>query len=455
MRGRIMSGGAVFALLAGVTTVGRAATGTAATTTTGDYIVVLEDGVSEPTAAADHVRKGAQIFQHYRHALNGYAAKLSGSQLAAVRADSRVRFVAPDQVVHATACNVRIVGTQRLPCSVDRIDGDLSSTHSGDGSGSVNVNVAVLDTGIDLNHPDLNVVGGKSCLPGGSFADQNGHGTHVGGTIGMIDNTIGRVGVAPGARLWAVRVLDKHGSGSTSKIICGIDFVTSTRTDADPSNDIAVANMSLGGKGRDDGNCGLTKKDPVHVAICNSVQAGVVYAVSAGNSAADLQDFYPAAYNEVLTATALSDFDGQPGALASQPGGETICSLTTGEADDMPGTFSNFATLSSDQAHTVAAPGICVDSTYADVKCSSLGATVPCYAYSNGTSMASPHVAGTVALCIASGPCAGLTPAQIIQKIVADAQAYNVANPGYGFTGDPQHPIAGKYYGNLIRAAAF
>ena len=69
--------------------------------------------------------------------------------------------------------------------------------------------------------------------------------------------------------------------------------------------------------------------------------------------------------------------------------------------------------------------------------------------------MASPHVAGTVALCIASGPCAGLTPPQIVQKIVADAAAYNQANPGYGFLGDPLEPITGKYYGYLIRAGLY
>ena len=78
-----------------------------------------------------------------------------------------------------------------------------------------------------------------------------------------------------------------------------------------------------------------------------------------------------------------------------------------------------------------------------------------CIGSGTGTSFSAPLVTGTVTLCIASGPCAGLTPAQIVTKIVADAAAYNVANPGYGFTGDPQHPGAGKYYGNLIRAALY
>jgi subtilisin len=416
----------------------------------GQYIVVLKDGVTERATAADHARKGADVFQHYRHVLNGYAARLSGSQLAAVRADGRVQYVAPDEEV-ASACD-RVPGSpdvpQQLPCSVDRIDGESSSTRSGDGTGSVNVNVAVLDTGIDLEHPDLNVVGGTNCSTGDGFDDQNGHGTHVAGTIAAEDNGFGVAGVSPGARLWAVRVLTKNGGGTTSRIICGIDFVTGTRTDADPGNDIAVANMSLGGKGADDGNCGRTNKDPLHAAICRSVQAGVVYATAAGNASTDLASDIPSAYDEVLAVTALSDFDGQPGALASS---HAFCTFddNVGEADEAPAIFSNFATLASDQAHTVAPPGVCVNSTFRLEE-------FP-YAYLNGTSMAAPHVAGTLALCVASRRCAGLAPQQIIQKIVADAAAYNTAkrNSGYGFQGDPLRPITGKYYGYLIRAGSY
>jgi subtilisin len=81
--------------------------------------------------------------------------------------------------------------------------------------------------------------------------------------------------------------------------------------------------------------------------------------------------------------------------------------------------------------------------------------TVPCYAYSTGTSMASPHVAGTVALCIYHGPCAGLTPKQIVAKIVTDARNVSLFAPSYGFQGDPLRPISGKYYGYLIRAGLY
>jgi subtilisin family serine protease len=254
-----------------------------------------------------------------------------------------------------------------------------------------------------------------------------------------------------------VRVLNKNGAGGTSRILCGIDWVTATRTDNDPDNDIQVANMSLGGKGRDDGNCGATRKDPLHVAICASVQAGVVYAVSAGNEGDDLAGHVPAAYDEVLTATAMTELDGQPGGLGSigAPGGCSASLVDAGEdvVDDKAVSFSNFATATSDHAHTLAAPGVCMLSTWRGGEFAEC--PISCYRYDSGTSMASPHIAGTVALCIASGPCAGLTPGQIVSKIVADAQAYNTANPGYGFQGDPLRPISGKYYGYLIRAGLY
>ena len=195
--------------------------------------------------------------------------------LDTVKADSRVAFVSPDREVHITA--------QALPTGINRIDADTSSTLAGNGSGSVNINVAVIDTGINVSHPDLNVVGGRDCAPGLGYEDGNGHGSHVAGTIAAKDDANGVVGVAPGARLYAVKVLNDAGIGLTSDIVCGINWVTSTRTDADPNNNIAVANMSLGGGGSDDGNCGNSNADAEHLAICNSVNAGVTYVVAAGN----------------------------------------------------------------------------------------------------------------------------------------------------------------------------
>jgi subtilisin len=387
----------------------------------GQYIVVLRASADSDAVAAAHGRSAnAEVLHVYRRALNGYAARLSAAGLRAVRSDPRVLYVSQDREVHAVA--------QSLPTGIDRIDGEASSTASGDGAGSVNVGVAVIDTGIDTSHPDLNVAGGKNCSTGKSFNDGNGHGTHVAGTIGAKDDANGVVGVAPGAPLYAVRVLNNAGSGSWSSVACGIDWVTTNAA----SKGIEVANMSLGGSGSD-GSCGSSA---LHQAICNSVNAGVTYVVAAGNSGGDLKNFVPAAYNEVLAVTAVADFDGAPGGL-----GSPTCRT---DVDETAADFSNFATLASDQAHTIAAPGVCILSTWKGGG----------YDTISGTSMASPHMAGTAALCVWSGSCTG-SPATIIQKLRADADAYNTANASYGFTGDPGHPVAGRYYGYLTRAAGY
>jgi subtilisin len=415
-----------------------------ATVISDQYIVVLKAG-ADRSAAVQYARSlGGTVLMQYKSALNGYAVQLPSTALAAIKADSRVRFVSANRTATLNA--------QILPTGVDRIDGELSSTRSGDGSGSVPINVAVVDTGIDLDHPDLNVVGGKNCGADAdpSFDDHYGHGTHVAGIIGAKDNGEGVVGVAPGARLWAVRVGSGIGQGSTATALCGVDFVTSTRTDSDATNNIAVGNMSLGffgPKRGDDGNCGLTNHDALHLAICRSVAAGVTWVVAAGNAASDFQNDIPATYSEVLTVTAMADFNGQPGG-----GAPFTCRRDT---DDAFASFSSFATLASDQAHTIAAPGRCILSTAAPNSLIWGGSKAPLYGVLSGTSMASPHVAGTVALCIFSGGCAGLSPAQIIQKMRSDAAAYNLAHPDYGFLGDPLRPVTGKYYGYLIRAALY
>jgi subtilisin len=421
-----------------------AGSGSATTAIPGQYIVVLKDDANVQAEALSASWLGADVLKQYDHALNGFAVGASPATLAVIGADPAVRFIAPNLKAS--------LASQTLPTGVDRIDGDLSSAASGDGSGSVPINVAVVDTGIDLTHPDLNVVGGSNCASDRdpSFDDHYGHGTHVAGIIGAKDNDEGVVGVAPGANLWAVRAASGIGQGSTATALCGVDFVTNTRTDADATNDIAVANMSLaffGARIGDDGNCGLTNHDALHLAICNSVAAGVSWVAAAGNSAGDFQRLVPASYGEVLTVTAMADFNGQPGGGASP-----TCRPDT---DDAFASFSSFATLASDQAHTIAAPGRCILSTAAPNSLIWGGSKAPLYGVLSGTSMAAPHVAGTVALCIYSGACAGLTPAQIVQKIRSDAAAYNTAHPSYGFIGDPLHPVSGRYYGFLLRAALY
>jgi subtilisin family serine protease len=444
---RLLSAVAGFAIAA---TFAPAAT---AGTIPGEFIVVLKEGVDGSAVATEHARAlGAEISVRYQHALNGYAARLSPGAVTALRHDNRVRFVSENREVSAASrcMGVDLAAVQCLPEGVDRIDAELSSSLAGNGSGSVNVNVAVLDTGIDGTHPDLNVVGGVNCTGDkyGATTDSSKqpHGTHVAGTIGALDNGFGVVGTAPGARLWSVRVLNKQGFGSTAMVVCGIDFVTATRTDSDPSNDIAVANMSLGGSGSDDGNCGNTNNDAMHVAICNSVAAGATYVVAAGNESSDFQYFTPASYDEVLTTTAVVDFDGIPGGAGVPP--PSFPKFSCGqEDDDTSAFFSNFATTALDQAHAIAAPGACIFSTWSWAEDQ--------YRLLSGTSMASPHAAGTVALCIASRKCKG-TPRKIIEKIVGDAAVYNTANPSYGFEGDPLRPDGtGMYFGYLVRAGNY
>ena len=394
------------------------------------YIVVLKDDTPDvPAVAAAHARNfGVGVRYVYTHALKGYAAVIAPERLANIQNDRRVLFVSVDRAVSAFA--------ETLPTGVDRIDAELSS---GFASGVSNVAVAVIDTGSGP-HPDLNIVGGVNCSTGKGFNDGNGHGTHVAGTIGAINSGVGVVGVAPGVPIYSVRVLNNAGSGSWSSVTCGIDWVTSNAA----ARNIKVANMSLGGSGSDDHNCGNTNGDALHKAICGSVAAGVTYVVAAGNSNTDLAGFVPAAYNEVLTVTAMADFNGQPGG-----GAAATC---RSDVDDTSADFSNFTTAGSeDEAHTIAAPGVCILSTWKGGGYNTI----------SGTSMATPHVTGTAALCISTGHCTG-KPSAIITTLRSDAANAAARTQGNGFLGDPSEPITTGgpspqtlYYGHLIYAGGY
>jgi subtilisin family serine protease len=439
----------------------------AADTLAGSYIVVLQDGVASPAgAAADQARRyGLTRGAVFSSALKGYAAVVPAGELAALRADPAVRFVSPVSRFHtepalrsATCSPAGGVNesSQCLPTGVDRIDSDVSSTRAGDGRGAVaGVNVAVLDTGIE-RHPDLNVAGGVDCSSGapvsgpGAFADVFGHGTFVAGIIGAKDNGFGVVGVAPGVRLWSIHDVADETTGDASDVtvLCGINWATSTRTDANPRNDIAVVNMSEGAPRPSDEHCGLTDQDAVHLAICRSVAAGVTYVASAGNDAADLGEQIPASYPEVLAVTAMADFNGRPGGGAPAIcRGEDLGAEFDIRDDRAAEVFSNFATRPVDAIHTISAPGVCVDST------DPLGANG--YGAGAGTSFSAPHVAGTVALCLSTGACRGRTGVQVAAQVLAHAAAANLAHPAFGYVGDPLRPLAGRFYGFLIDAGAY
>jgi hypothetical protein len=263
------------------------------------------------------------------------------------------------------------------------------------------VDIAVVDTGVSA-HRDLNLVGGKNCTGGGNWSDENGHGTHVAGTAAARDNGIGVIGVAPGARIWSVKVLDKSGRGYASWLLCGIDWISRQRESGRPL--IEVANLSLRFRGierpGDDGDCGNTIGDAVHRAICHAVEEGTVFVVAAGNDGKKAANYRPAAYREVITVSALSDFDGRPGGRGEFR--DACPSWSTWDRDDRFADFSNYG-----KAVTIMAPGKCIWSTNNNGR----------YRQMSGTSMATPHVAGAVAMYLLFFPDA--SPAQVKRSLIA------------------------------------
>jgi subtilisin family serine protease len=344
----------------------------------GAYIVQVADDADPAAVAAEVARFANGAVGHiYEHALRGFSIHVPEHVRPIELLRQRgVITVEPDLIMYAHA--------QTLPTGVDRIDGELNVTAKINGVDErVDVDVAIIDTGIDLDHPDLPpVVGGRHFFgflrvrQDDDYDDDNGHGTHVAGTVAALDNGIGVVGVAPGARLWAVKVLDANGSGYLSAIAAGVDWVTA-RADM-----IEVANMSLGGQG---------SSSALRTAIQNCVIAGVDVVVSAGNSSADIygpdgvfgtsDDYIPAAYPEAITVSAMADSDGQPGGV----GGSTSYG-----SDDSFATFSNY---SGAGAIDLLLPGVNILSTYRGGG----------YATASGTSMSAPHATGLYALARAGG----------------------------------------------------
>jgi subtilisin family serine protease len=406
----------------------------------GRFIAVYKRSVDKPgtrTAALERAH-GFKAKHRFAKTLSGFSAELSPGQVKRLEQDPAVEVVVPDRPVHATTATATLRSGDSIPPGIRRIGAASTSAVSGPGA-----TVAVLDSGIDLSHPDLSAFDGKNCIGTGPATDDNGHGTHVAGTIGAENDGSGVTGVAPGTRLMSVKVLGADGSGSWSSMICGIEWVTSTLADSDPSNDVRVANMSLGGLGDPVRACSVTT-DPLHRAICKATDAGVSFIVAAGNDAWDFDHptvpDVPAAYPEVLTVTAMTDTDGKLGALGTSPG----CS--PGDRDDRYASFSNFAATPAGEAHTVAAPGTCIRSTVPGAR----------YATWSGTSMAAPHIAGAVALCVSEnsipGACSGLSPSEVIARVRRDAQERASNVPTYGFVGDTDRPLSGVHFGRLLWA---
>jgi len=340
-----------------------------------DYIVTFRDDESDPEGQANGLVKahGGSLRHVYRHALKGFAvANLSDAAVAALQRNPHVARVERDGIV-------TIDGTETPTPSwgLDRIDQhnlplDNSYTYPSDGSG---VTAYIIDTGIRFDHTEFGgraTTGFDAVTSGGDAADCNGHGTHVAGTVGGTT-----YGVAKAVRLVAVRVLGCNGSGTTSGVVAGIDWVTGHHAAK------AVANMSLGG------GASATLDD----AVTRSINSGVTYAVAAGNDNADACNTSPARTPAALTV----------GATAST---------------DARASFSNF--------------GSCVDISAPGVGITSSWNTSPTATNTiSGTSMATPHVTGAAAVFLSANT--SVTPAQVASALI-NGSTKNVLT---GLSGSP------------------
>lgn len=366
----------------------------------GNYIVVFHDGVDSDKTVSELAQRHINMSVHYRyqHALRGMAVRIPPALLEILKADPRVDYIEQDQRVSINA--------QKLPTGIDRIDAERNPVANIDGVDErVNADIAILDTGVDLDHPDLNVFkyvlckqqGFQfKCTEGDTNADDvDGHGTHVAGIAAAIDNTSDVVGMAPGARIWNIKVLEDDGTGVVSNVIAGVDYVIAN------ASAIEVANLSLTGDG---------SSNSLDTAISNAVAAGVVITLAAGNGSNDVSQVFPAGSPGAITVSAFEDFDGLPGGISGNP------------EDD---TFANFSNYGA--GVDIMAPGKTIRSTRVG------GGT----SNKSGTSMASPHVAGAAALYLSQNP--GASPAAVLAVLLASGDPAPCATSD-GICGAPQDP---------------
>nr|WP_064750315.1 S8 family peptidase [Solirubrobacter soli] len=257
----------------------------------GQYIVVLKDQTSAPAAdkAKTRVRdRGGKVQREYSRVLKGFSAKLGKDALAEVKSDPAVAYVEPDRVITLDATQ------NNATWGLDRIDQrnlPLSTTYSYDTT-APDVTAYIIDTGIRFSHQQFGgrAVSGYDAVDGGSADDCNGHGTHVAGTVGG-----STYGVAKQVKLVGVRVLNCSGSGTTSGVVAGIDWVTGNHQAGAP----AVANMSLGG--------GVSTT--LDNAVVRAINDGVTFAVAAGNDNANACNSSPSRVAAALTVGSTTSTD--------------------------------------------------------------------------------------------------------------------------------------------------
>lgn len=326
------------------------------------YIVVFKDDVTKVAEKAEQLAnqiRGKVKFV-YSSAIRGFAINVPEQAIKGIINNPNIAYIEEDQIVSISVTQTNATwGIDR----VDQRDLPLSTTYTYDQTGS-GIDVYVIDTGIRLDHVEFGgraVTGYDAITSGGTANDGNGHGTHVAGTIGGTT-----YGIAKGVRLYAVRVLDNSGNGTTAGVIAGIDWVTSHHT-----TNPAVANMSLGGGAS-------TSMDD---AVKNSIADGVTYVVAAGNSSANASNYSPARVPEAITVGSTTSTDGFS-------------------------SFSNYGSLVD-----ILAPGSSITSAW--YTSSTATNTI------SGTSMASPHVAGTSALYLKTNTSA--SPATVANALISNA----------------------------------
>ncbi len=315
----------------------------------GSYICVFnKSDVTRGNARAEAARltraNGGQLKNVYARSIRGFSTNMSATAVERMaRLSPNIAFCEQDQVVTTQQRGKKPKPgdgdggsgpAQETPWGITRVNGGAAGSFA---------TAWVIDSGIDLDHPDLNVDTSRSFYAVGRNADdQNGHGTHVAGTIAAIDNAIGVIGVAPGAPVVSVRVLDRRGSGSTSGVIAGVEYVAANGSAGD------VANMSLGG--------GVSTALDQAVASAAS-SSGVKFVLAAGNESRDANLSSPARVN-----------------------GNNIYTISAFSEGDRFASFSNFGNPPVDYA----SPGVAVKSTWKSGGYNTI----------SGTSMAAPHFAG-------------------------------------------------------------
>lgn len=339
-------------------------------------IVVFDDGVNVP--AFDRIAEFGAVKVKDLPLVNGAVVLLpSKAAQSALEHVAGVKYVETDALVHATGKSSKPAPPQPpqvLPWGIDRINAEVAqATTTGDP-----VKVAIVDTGIDTTHPDLalNIKGGMTAVNTTSYKDDNGHGSHVAGIVAALNNSIGVVGVGADIDLYAVKVLDRRGSGWVSDIIEGLAWCQSA--------DMDVVNMSLGTS---------SYVQSFHDAVSALYASGTVIVAAAGNDGIGSAVNYPAAFSEVIAVSAITQSD----ALA-------------------------YFTCTGPQIE-LAAPGYQIYSTYKSGGYNTL----------SGTSMASPHVAGVAALVIASDTDGVWSPAEVRNRLRATAEDLGTTGWDSGF----------------------